>query len=410
LGGVPVSNANGIPITDAGGSVTVDGSVTILSGSVSGLLVGGVAASNANPVPVSQQGTVTTTTTLISGSQTGILIGANPVAVSNPFPITGSVGITAGIAVTTMPVVTTTTTLISGSQTGILMGANPVAASNPLAVQHSSGSQTGLLMGANPVAASNPLAVTSISGSQIGILVGANPAAVSNPFPINNVTGTVGIMSNGNPVATVNPLPVSSLTGSVVAVLNQGNPVALSNPLPVNVVYNAAKKTYRAASSGTVNVQMSPGSVTSIGYLWNPSTGSLQKEITYVNISLASDSFQNGWVQVRGNFVTAEAATPGVPGLIGLSTNRGNAATAARFMFGATAAPTRLAPDLYSRSVSVVTGAISDNELAYNAPVGGQGIILRSNTAEGFEFRAVAGGGTGSVGLRASMEIEWTEG
>lgn len=92
LGGVSVSNANGIPVTDAGGSLTVDGAVTVSSGSVSGLLVGGVALSNANGVPVTDAGgslTVDGSVTTLSGSVAGLLLGGVALSAGNPIPIAG---------------------------------------------------------------------------------------------------------------------------------------------------------------------------------------------------------------------------------------------------------------------------------------------------------------------------------
>lgn len=197
LGGVAVSNANGVPVTDAGGSLTVDGTVAIsnpqttvttLSGSLVGHLVGGVALSNANPFPISDaggsitvDGAVTVASTVInSGSITGLLLGGVAVSNANPIPIGdagGSLTVDGSVSISGTPAVTLAGTIInSGSVTGLLQGGVAVSAANPIAVSvgntvtvaaHSitSGSVTGLLVGGQPVSQANAVPVTDAGGS-----------------------------------------------------------------------------------------------------------------------------------------------------------------------------------------------------------------------------------------------------
>ncbi len=322
VGGVPLALGNPLPITGSVSltqgvaistmpNVTVANpqtSVTVVSGSVGGLLVGGQPVSNANPVPTAQQGTVTTSTTLVTGSQTGLLLGANPVAASNPLPVTGTVHLADVSAVTgTITLAAAPTVFVaSGSQTGLLMGANPVAASNPLAVQHTTGSQTGILIGANPVAVSNPFPVaqqgtvttstTLVTGSQTGILIGANPIAQSNPLPSVIMTGSVtGLFVGGVALSEVNPVPtrdqragtatVSSLTASVTSqLLKAALTTRLGMTLYNDSVANAYLKWGGSVASNDFSFKMMPDDYYEVPYghtgridvVWTAATGTMR--------------------------------------------------------------------------------------------------------------------------------------
>ena len=77
-----------------------------------GLLQGGQVVSTANPVPVSQQGTVTANATLQSGSITGLLIGGAAASKTNPLPTVNQ----------------------SGSLTGLMVGGVALSNANPAPV------------------------------------------------------------------------------------------------------------------------------------------------------------------------------------------------------------------------------------------------------------------------------------
>lgn len=163
--------------------------VMSMTGSVTGLLAGGQAVSNANPVPVSQQGTVTVAAhSITSGSLTGLLVGGVAVSNANGVPITdagGSLTIDGSV------------TVASGSVTGLLVGGVAASAENRVPVSGA----VSLIQGGAAVGSFNALyvqhassqQVTAQSGSVAGLLVGGVAVSNANPVPISDAGGSLTI-------------------------------------------------------------------------------------------------------------------------------------------------------------------------------------------------------------------------
>ncbi len=317
VGGVNVSNANPVPISDAGGSLTVDGSVSItgtptvtaaqgtaaaidspwpviivsgsdpvgttshpmwvtgsvyvinqggagsnvtaLSGSVAGLLVGGVALSNANPIPISDaggsitvDGTVSVGTpnvTVLSGSVSGLLLGGQPVSNANGIPITdagGSLTVDGTVAVSSVGgTVTTSTTLVSGSVSGLLVGGVALSNANPVPISDAGGALTvDGTVAVSSVGGTVTANATVVSGSITGLLVGGVNVSNANPVPISDAGGAITV--DGTVTANVASTVINS--GSLTGLLVGGVPVAGSNPVPTKEIRSTATVTSLTAS------------------------------------------------------------------------------------------------------------------------------------------------------------------
>ena len=215
-------------------NITNTPNVTVISGSVAGLLVGGNVVSNANPVPVSQQGTITANDTLQSGSVTGLLYGGVTAGQTNPFWVTGSVFVinqSAGGAASNV-------TAVSGSVVGLQVGGNILSGQNPLPISGTiaSGSVVTLMQGGAMVGNTNALAVSgTVTVVAQGVAVDTNhPLAVSGTF--GSASGSQwGLMVGGVAVSNANPVPISNNaipSGSVTGLLVGGQPVSRANPMP----------------------------------------------------------------------------------------------------------------------------------------------------------------------------------
>ena len=322
--------------------------VTTVSGSVTGLLQGGQAVSSANPIPITGSvslasvATITgsvsltkgvdisslpnvtianpqTTVTVISGSVTGLLLGGVAVAGSNPIPVTGSVTLAAVAAVTgsvsltqavtvgSLPAVSQGTAasigapwpviLVSGSDavgtsthptwvTGSVFVLNPGGAGSNVTTQ--SGSVAGLLYGGVAAGQTNPFwvtgsvfvlnpggagsNVTAQSGSVTGLLVGGVAVAGSNPIPVTGsvtlaavaaITGSVSL-TQGATVTVTNPTTsvsitgtpnVTTVSGSITGLLVGGVAVSNANPVPVTGSVTLAAV---AAVTGSVTLASAP--------------------------------------------------------------------------------------------------------------------------------------------------------
>lgn len=254
---LPITGSVGLTAPVVVSNFPATQNVTVLSGSVSGILVGGQSLSSTNPVPVTgsiglsgpvavsnfpanQTVTVsnfpaTQDVSVVSGSITGLLLGGVAVSSTNPLPVTGSVGLSGPVAVSNFPS-TQNVIALSGSVSGLLLGGVAVSSTNPLPV-------TGSVGITSPVAVSNfpnNQNVTALSGSVSGLLVGGQALSSTNPVPVTGsvgitgpITGSVGL---SGPVAVSNfpaTQNVTVLSGSVSGLLNGGVIVSSTNPLPV---------------------------------------------------------------------------------------------------------------------------------------------------------------------------------
>jgi hypothetical protein len=181
--------------------------------------------------------------TLLSGSVTGLLVGGQPLELTNPAPVTGTVSIASSVAVNNFPAVQTVTGSLSlASAPTVVQGTSPWVTSLASTVINS-GSVTGLLYGGVAAGQTNPFwvtgsvyvinqsaggaasNVTAVSGSVTGLLVGGQPLELTNPIP---VTGTVSLSQ----AVAVSNFPASqTVAGTVTS--NQGTANTLANAWPV---------------------------------------------------------------------------------------------------------------------------------------------------------------------------------
>lgn len=378
----PVTGSVGItaPVTVYQHAVTISGSVplivtgsdTLVSGSVTGLLMGGVALSQQNPMPI-------TGTVGLTGPITGSVGIAGPVAVANfpatqtvtgsvglTGPVTGTVGLSGPVAVSNFPATqnitgSAWTPTITGSMivtnqvnvTGSVGLAGPVAISNfpsGFNVNVTGSVPLTVLQHAVTISGSVPLIVTAsitfpavqtITGSvnltsgitgSVGLTgpitgsVGlSGPVAVSNFPATQTVTGSVGL---AGPVAVSNFPASQTVTGSVGLTSGITGSVGLSGPITGTV-----------GLSGPVAVSNFPGTQIISGSAWTPTvTGSVVVANTVNTINQSGSvtgllvggvalSFANP-LPITGSIaitpvavqnVTGSAWTPTITGSIGLS-------------------------------------------------------------------------------------------
>ncbi len=306
VGGLNVANANPIPISDAGSSITIDGTATVtqgtaasigapwpvvlvsgsnvvgsttnpiwvtgsvytlnpgaagsnvtaLSGSVTGLLLGGLNVANSNPIPISDaggsitvDGTVTVTSTVInSGSVAGVLIGGQPATNANPVPISD-----AGGSLTVDGTVTVTSTAInSGSLTGLLVGGVALSNANPVPI-----SDAGASITIDGTVTATVASTVINSGSLTGLLLGGVAASNANPIPISDAGGSLTVDGTVTVASTV----INS--GSVAGVLIGGQPASNANPVPISDAGGSI--TVDGAVTATVaSTVISSGSITGL--------------------------------------------------------------------------------------------------------------------------------------------------
>lgn len=350
VGGVPLSNANPIPISDAGGTITVDGTVTatvastvINSGSLAGLLVGGVSLSNANPLPISDAGgaltvdgtVIVSSATVISGSVVGNLVGGQPVSNANPFPVSD-----AGSSLTVDGTVTVTqgTAAGIGSPWPVIL----VSGSDPVGTQTHPTWVTGSVFVLNPGGAASNVITTT--GSITGLLQGGQAVSNANPVPISDAGGTItvdgtvvvastvinsgsvaGILIGGQALSNANPAPVSdggsSLTVDGTVTTTQGTAAGLGAPWPVILVSGSdavGTITHPTWVTGSVFV-LNPGAAASTVTSQSGSvTGLLVGGVNVANSNPVPISDAGGSLTIDGTVIVASTVinTGSITGLL----------------------------------------------------------------------------------------------
>jgi hypothetical protein len=276
-------------------------------------------------LPVTISGSTPSQVTLLSGSVTGLLLGGQPVNMANPLPITGSIAVTpSGVQVVTgsvivanqvnvtgsswtptitgSVVVSNTVNVIdqSGSVVGLLVGGQPVNANNAVPVsidnvpvnlfvtasitmlplttviQYSGSTNPWIVSGSSwtptvtgSVVVSNTVNVIDQSGSIVGLSVGGVPVSSNNPVPITGSISTTpsGVQTVTGSVVVANTVNVLDQSGSLVGLLVGGVALSSNNPLPVT-------GTVAIASPVAVTQGTSPWIVS--GSAWTPTiTGSV---------------------------------------------------------------------------------------------------------------------------------------
>ncbi len=151
-------------------------------------------------------------------------------------------------------------------------------------------------------------------------------------------------------------------------------------------VTQATRPMYQAScGTGVITMTATPGAVTSIGYLWHPSSSSKRVSIKKIIVSFSVPTPGNGEFVVNVARITAENGTPGGTSQTINPQDQADPASACTFRTGA-AAPTRAAGDL----VAVGFSTNANGQITLDETFSGKGLVCRASTAEGYEVRVSA--------------------
>ncbi len=216
-----------------------------------------------------------------------------------------------------------------------------------------------------------------------------------------------GSATSGNPVLTAG----SDGTSVRTLLLMNTPPVGTEFGLVVRTLPGWGNQTsFMASTNGMVTFGTAANTVTSVAYLFHPSSNTKRISISRIEVCITNITAPavapNGVVSIRGAFITAENGTPGGTSQTINPTDRADSvSTGMVFRTGATGAPTRVAGDLINWLSSVNQGPYFVWDSGDN---GAKPIVLRASTAEGFEIRTnieVASGNAPQV----SVFYYWTE-
>lgn len=195
----------------------------------------------------------------------------------------------------------------------------------------------------------------------------------------------------------------AAASGSAVT----GNPVLIGGSDGANaqtVLYNVPA--FMASTNGTVNTGTVLATTTSIAYLFHTAASTVRREIRRIDVGFAFQASNTaGSFTIRLARIIAENATPlGTVQTINSVDGANSVGANATFRTGATGAPTR-APGDYA-SFSAGSGAC--NLYTWEPGVGGKPLVLRAGVAEGFEIRTIVSLALNNVG-QVSVTFYWTE-
>lgn len=164
----------------------------------------------------------------------------------------------------------------------------------------------------------------------------------------------------------------------------------------------AAPPRYCASTNGTVSTGTTNGTVTSILYLFHPSTETKRYKVRYGEIHGSAGS-GTGRYLLRITAITAQNGTPGGTVQPALPLIGTNPASGAVVRSGA-AAPTRQVGDYFVDSMS----ATAESDLRFDYIWGFQPITLLGGVASGLELRTEVTS-TLSSGADVAAWVCWTE-
>jgi hypothetical protein len=239
---------------------------------------------------------------------------------------------------------------------------------------------------------------------------GAGTAGV----PAGGVMSVQGILANAavrvaQPIAadlsaTVTQGPAGAQASRWPVYLTDGAAALATSTNPIHVRRHAGNiATFCGTTNGAVATSTTRDVISSIAYVWHPSTSTKRVEIHKVVISFGGSA--GGFVFIRGARITAVAGTPGGSSPAPQSVDLADASTLITFTHRATGAPTRAAADM----LTLVAGAGAGTVYEWNAATSGKPIVLRPSVAEGFEVRAVVGPLGLTTALQVSVTMHWTE-
>jgi hypothetical protein len=167
------------------------------------------------------------------------------------------------------------------------------------------------------------------------------------------------------------------------------------------------RATYVASTNGTVNTATAANTVTSIAYLFHPSSNTKRVEILQIGLSYEGNAGNNG-LSFRGARITAENGAPGGTTQTVNALDQDDAASTLTFLTGATGAPTRATGDYLT--IAAIGGSAAQAYLSmFDAKQLGKPIVLRASQNEGFEIRSVIGGSNIASVVSVGVHFIWTE-
>jgi hypothetical protein len=167
------------------------------------------------------------------------------------------------------------------------------------------------------------------------------------------------------------------------------------------------RATYIASTNGGVNTATAANTVTSLAYLFHPSSNTKRVEIIQIGLSWEGNGGNNG-ITFRGALITAENGTPGGSTQTVNALDQADAASTLTFRTGATGAPTRATGDYLC--VAGIGGSAAQMYIPlFDASRYGKPIILRASQNEGFEIRSVIGGSNIASAVTTGIHFIWTE-
>lgn len=283
VGNVDVAVGNPVPVSDAGGSLTVDGTVVVSSitapvtivepitveqplhdslNANANIQVGNTDVGAANPVPVSDNGgSLTVDGTVVVSSITAAVTIAEPVSVDDnggSLTVDGTVVVSSITApVTIVEPITVDQSLHDSlnANANIQVGNFDVSAANPVPVSDNGGSLTvdGIVTAEQAVHDNlNANANIQIGNVDVG---GANPVPVSDNGLSLTVDGTVAVSSVGGTVTIAEPVSVDDNGGSLTVDGTVAVSSVTTSITPGTAATNLGKAEDAVHASGDVGVQ-----------------------------------------------------------------------------------------------------------------------------------------------------------
>lgn len=264
--------------------------------------------------------------------------------------------------------------------------------------------QGDLAMGAATIA--NSIAVNIASNQTV-------PVSSTQLGTLAQTTPTMGSGTPATPVSALNygysvenndwrRLPISNSTPSATGV----NDAVLTRAVGPNYMNLGSKATYMASNNGINTISTTADSVTSLAYLWHPSSNtkrvSLQKMLISWSAGVGSGNL--GDFRIALARITAENGTPGGTSQTICKEDQADATSTCTFRTGANA-PTRATGDYISLNFSVS----SDGAVELTDILEGKGFIARASQSEGWEVRIITGNVDLTTSPRFSTTFVWNE-
>jgi hypothetical protein len=175
-----------------------------------------------------------------------------------------------------------------------------------------------------------------------------------------------------------------------------------------NIEQQGTIAAFMASTNGTVSSGTALATVQSIAYLFH--TAGSTKTIKIVRIDISDNTGNNGALNVRGAFITAENGAPGGTSQTINGVNQADTAEGTdTFRTGATGEPTRVTGDLITFAMAAgPSSPAGTSTLVWEAGSAAKAITLRAGVAEGFEIRSVISNAFATAD-QIAVTYYWTE-